>query len=144
MTEDFGKSSSVSPPTDDFCPSAETDEADDGCEGCHGSGIRCPASASCAIPAAGDGWTIVERCDLCELYSDDLAAARALFQEAIWVTCAAGGDHAAGRYLTWRWIAARTDAGSHGFSKIEHAGEKHDAGTNLAVHEPAHLHAHRM
>ena len=104
MTEGSGKSSGLNRPTDDFWMFGGTEAADDGCEGCDGSGIRCPASPSCTIPAAGEGWTIVERCDCCELYPDDLAAARVLFQETIWVKCEANGDHAIGRQLRGRFL----------------------------------------
>jgi len=66
------------------------------CEGCDGFGIRVPATPSCRIDVDG-AWTIVERCDLCEKFSDDHAAASAVFQETQWIACASGGDHAVGR-----------------------------------------------
>jgi hypothetical protein len=76
------------------------DEDSDACEGCDGSGIRCPAGPSCYFPTESlDGWTIVERCDLCEKYDDDLSAASKVFREVRWIRCAADGDHAIGRDL---------------------------------------------
>jgi len=66
------------------------------CPGCPGNGIRCPATPSCRLPRL-KGWTVVERCDTCERYSNDLAAAAALFQTVKWITCANGGLHAVGK-----------------------------------------------
>jgi hypothetical protein len=66
------------------------------CPGCPGTGVRCPATPSCRLPRL-KGWTVVERCDTCERYPNDLAAAAALFQNVKWVTCADGGRHAVGR-----------------------------------------------
>lgn len=80
------------PPSGD-CPG-------DACEGCGGSGIRCPATPSCRLAICGDGWIVVERCDMCDLYADDLAAASVLFHETRWVICASGGPHAIGRGAT--------------------------------------------
>jgi hypothetical protein len=69
------------------------------CEGCDGSGVRCPATPSCLLPGVeAAGWTIVERCDTCMKYSDDLSAAATRFAEIRWVRCASGGDHAVGRH----------------------------------------------
>ena len=66
------------------------------CPGCSGNGIRCPATPSCRLPRL-QGWTVVERCDTCDRYPNDLAAAAALFQTAKWIMCAAGGLHAVGK-----------------------------------------------
>jgi hypothetical protein len=66
------------------------------CAGCRGNGIRCPATPSCRLPRL-QGWTVVERCDTCERYPNDLAAAAALFLTVKWVTCANGGLHAVGK-----------------------------------------------
>lgn len=73
---------------------------DDGvnCEGCDGSGVRCPATPTCVFPGVDLGrWTIVERCDYCELYPNDLCAGASRFSEVRWVTCPFGGDHAIAR-----------------------------------------------
>jgi hypothetical protein len=66
------------------------------CPGCSGNGIRSPATPSCRLPRL-KGWTVVERCDTCQRYPDDLAAAAALFRKVKWVTCAGGGLHAVGQ-----------------------------------------------
>lgn len=66
------------------------------CEVCEGSGIRAPASPSCRIDI-GDDWVIVERCDTCEVFSDDLSAARMIDTDARWTACANGADHAVAR-----------------------------------------------
>jgi hypothetical protein len=42
-------------------------------------------------------WTIVERCDACERFPNDLSAAAVVFHDVKWVQCAAGGWHAVGR-----------------------------------------------
>lgn len=52
------------------------------CEACGGSGIRCPAEPSCSLPDLPVGWVVVERCDLCERYPDDLAAAEVVCEGA--------------------------------------------------------------
>lgn len=62
------------------------------CEGCDGSGVRAPASPSCEIEMPS-GWIVVERCDACEQYPDDLEAALSLFREATWVDCRSGSGH---------------------------------------------------
>ena len=67
------------------------------CSECGGAGVRAPATPSCPIADLGDGWIVVERCDQCELYDHDLDAAFSLFDEARWVTCESGGDHAIAR-----------------------------------------------
>ena len=67
------------------------------CEGCDGSGIRAPAEPSCVIAEEAAGWTVVERCDACELYADDLAAAARVFEQIKWVQCTEGGWHAIGK-----------------------------------------------
>lgn len=66
------------------------------CPGCAGTGARCPATPSCRLPRL-KGWTVVERCDTCERYPNDLVAAAALYQTVKWVTCADGGRHAVGK-----------------------------------------------
>ena len=66
------------------------------CAGCPGHGVRCPATPSPRLPGLR-GWTVVERCDMCDRYPNDLAAAAALFQTVKWVICANGGLHAVGK-----------------------------------------------
>lgn len=70
----------------------------DNCEGCDGSGIRSPATPTCALVELLGG-TIVERCDMCEKYETDLEAAASLYKDVRWVMCQDGGEHAVGRTL---------------------------------------------
>jgi hypothetical protein len=68
------------------------------CEGCDGSGIRSPAKPSCIIPDLDESiWTIVERCDTCQIYGDDHEAASVLFMIVQWVPCTEGGHHVIAR-----------------------------------------------
>lgn len=53
------------------------------CEGCDGNGIR-PRTNNGKMIAPPDGFVIVERCDSCGKYPDDLAAAKAWGTSAIW------------------------------------------------------------
>lgn len=72
------------------------------CEGCDGSGIRCPAEPSCAMPDLSLGSVIVERCDYCQQYPDDLAAAEVVCDDPTLIRCESGGVHAVGRLVsTW-------------------------------------------
>jgi len=64
------------------------------CDACDGSGTRAPASPSCTIAAPGPLWIAVERCDACEKYPDDLAAALAEYRVAGWFFCASCALHA--------------------------------------------------
>ncbi len=48
---------------------------DEACDGCDGSGIR-PDSTQHGGPVP-DGFVAVERCDTCQRFDDDLAAAKA-------------------------------------------------------------------
>jgi hypothetical protein len=69
---------------------------DEGCEGCDGSGIRWPAGPSCPLPDLPAGWVVVERCDSCERFPDDLAAAAVVCGQSKWLQCESGGFHAVG------------------------------------------------
>jgi hypothetical protein len=64
------------------------------CPACGGSGVLMPALPSCDIPALRRPWFVVERCDTCERFSDDLAAASTRYTIAGWFRCANGGEHA--------------------------------------------------
>lgn len=66
------------------------------CDGCDGTGIHVPATPSCqlAVPA---GYVVVERCDTCQKYPDDLTAAAIVCDDCRWIQCATGGHHAIGR-----------------------------------------------
>lgn len=48
----------------------------DACEGCDGSGIRPDSTNHSGLPIP-DGFTVIERCDWCERFADDMAAAQA-------------------------------------------------------------------
>ena len=67
------------------------------CEGCDGTGIRVPADPSCLLPAEASNWIVVEKCDYCDRYEDDFAAAAQVFETVKWVQCASAGWHALGR-----------------------------------------------
>jgi len=67
------------------------------CEGCDGSGVRAPATPSCVFLTDAHGWVFVERCDLCEIFPDDLAAASSLFRDFKWIQCVTDGWHVLGR-----------------------------------------------
>jgi hypothetical protein len=72
---------------------------DDYCEGCDGSGVRWPAEPSCSIPEIEySDWVIVERCDECGRYPDDLSAAASVFAIVRWIPCTHGDWHAVGRH----------------------------------------------
>jgi hypothetical protein len=75
------------------------EESDDivPCENCDGSGIRAPVAPSCPLPDCPEGWVVVERCDYCDRYPDDLEAASVIFAEVRWTQCASGGWHALGK-----------------------------------------------
>jgi hypothetical protein len=75
-------------------------QGDGDCEGCDGSGVRCPAEPSCILSNLPRDWVVVERCDYCERYPDDLAAARVVCEVATWMRCSEGGLHAVGRLPT--------------------------------------------
>jgi hypothetical protein len=79
------------------------------CEGCDGRGVRAPASPSCKIDAARGRWTVVERCDTCERFADDLAAAHSLFRIAGWFECRNGALHALANVRTRRSRQLRAD-----------------------------------
>lgn len=45
------------------------------CAACSGAGALIPALPSCDLPPFGPGWIVVERCDACDRFRDDLEAA---------------------------------------------------------------------
>ena len=59
-----------------------------------GSGVLAPAVPSCTISAWKRPWIVVEKCDTCDRYVDDLAAALSLFRTAGWFACNNGAHHA--------------------------------------------------
>ena len=64
------------------------------CESCAGQGRRAPATPACRIAALRRPWIVVERCDTCEQYEDDLSAALGAYTIAGWFRCVDGGSHA--------------------------------------------------
>ena len=69
------------------------------CKSCDGSGIRAPATPSCEIRDIPEGYQVIERCDTCARYSDDLEAALTVAEDAQWTECQDGGSHAIGRLI---------------------------------------------
>lgn len=64
------------------------------CQACGGSGVMAPAMPSCKIPAWKEPWIVVEKCDACDRYVDDLTAASSVFQVAGWFACSNAAEHA--------------------------------------------------
>lgn len=79
------------------------------CNVCGGTGTLAPAVPSCVVPGKRRPWIVVERCDACEQYSNDLAAAISRYAVAAWVQCRNGGWHALANSRT------RRRRGSHPF-----------------------------
>jgi hypothetical protein len=63
------------------------------CDGCQDRGVRFPCAPSCSIPALKKQWIVVEKCDSCDRFPDDLSAALAFFRVAGWFLCSDGGEH---------------------------------------------------
>lgn len=72
------------------------------CEACGGRGIFAPARPSCRIAGETATWIIVERCDSCDAFEDDLAAALSLYRVAGWFPCQSGALHALANRRTRR------------------------------------------
>lgn len=75
---------------------------------------------SCKIPARKEPWVVVEKCDACDRYVDDLTAASSLFQVAGWFTCNNGAQHALAAIVAQRtqpthWMSGHStdDARDH-------------------------------
>jgi hypothetical protein len=63
------------------------------CEGCDGSGIRDPSTPSCSLHLP-QGWHVLERCDTCQRFASDMAAARHRYGDHLWsAICDDGGWH---------------------------------------------------
>lgn len=82
-------------------------DREDQCQACRGSGIRAPAHPSCKIAGNRWPWIVVERCDTCERFADDLQAALTDYAVAGWFRCVDGGWHA---LADSRWLIDREDA----------------------------------
>ena len=68
------------------------------CEGCGGCGVRVPALPSCHMETP-NGWCVVERCDVCEVYDSDYCAALAISDVVRAVPCDSGGSHVLARLV---------------------------------------------
>jgi hypothetical protein len=64
------------------------------CPACSGKGMFVPAIPSCHIQALKPPWIVVEKCDTCDKFKDDLSAALTEFSIAGWFLCTDGGYHA--------------------------------------------------
>lgn len=64
------------------------------CHACSGRGMFAPSIPSCSIKMPRKSWIVVERCDSCERFEDDLAAALSRYAIAGWFLCKDGGWHA--------------------------------------------------
>lgn len=72
----------------------EHDDAFEPCDGCDGTGIRLDSPAHSGLPVP-EGFTVLERCDECQLYPSDYQAAMAVgtdIQERKHPTAAVGSD----------------------------------------------------
>ena len=64
------------------------------CPACKGRGLLVATTPSCRIKAWRKPWIVVERCDACDRYLDDLEAALTLYSVVGWFTCENRGLHA--------------------------------------------------
>ena len=78
------------------------------CDACHGRGVFFPSIPSCSIPGLEDPWIVVERCDSCEKFPDDLSAALRFFRVAGWFPCQSGGEHALADARTQKGVRGHT------------------------------------
>lgn len=74
------------------------------CEACGGNGMFAPAQPSCRIHAKKEPWIVVERCDTCERFTDDLEAALFAFKIAGWFHCQNNAPHA---LANWNSVRSR-------------------------------------
>jgi hypothetical protein len=63
------------------------------CDACEGRGVRFPCAPSCIIPALKGPWIVIEKCDACDRFPDDLSAALTFFRVAGSFLCAEKGEH---------------------------------------------------
>ncbi|MGA2929146.1 MAG: hypothetical protein ABSG43_24775 [Solirubrobacteraceae bacterium] len=73
-----------------------------GCDACGGSGIHWPADPDGYQPPVG--WSWVERCDTCQRYRSDAAAALVLVERGVG-TKARWFERATGRRQRW-WLGS--------------------------------------
>lgn len=70
------------------------------CSACGGRGLLAPTMPSCKIPSLKDPWIVVEKCDSCDRFADDLVAGLSKFEVVGWFLCADGGYHALADFST--------------------------------------------
>lgn len=63
------------------------------CEACGGRGMFVPARPSCTLTSLKPPWIVIEKCDTCDKFADDLCASLTEFTVAGWFACADGGFH---------------------------------------------------
>ena len=66
---------------------------ENGCEVCYGTGVIINAEPSCKLPPLGSGETVIEKCDNCEKFSNDIDAALSVAQEIKIIKCEERGLH---------------------------------------------------
>lgn len=64
------------------------------CQACSGDGLLAPAIPSCNITALKYPWVVIEKCDSCDRFIDDLSAGLSQFKIVGWFLCDDGGYHA--------------------------------------------------
>ncbi len=64
------------------------------CYICNGTGLLAPTIPSCKITALKYPWIVVEKCDTCDKFDDDLLAGSSKFKIIGWFLCSDGGYHA--------------------------------------------------
>ena len=64
------------------------------CLACAGAGLLAPTIPSCRISALKYPWIVVEKCDSCDRFIDDLSAGLSQFKIVGWFLCGDGGYHA--------------------------------------------------
>ena len=64
------------------------------CQACSGIGLLAPAIPSCHIKALQYPWIVIEKCDSCDRFNDDLSAGLSRFKIVGWFLCNDGGYHA--------------------------------------------------
>jgi len=72
------------------------------CGACGGNGVLFPCHPACRIPGLTRAWIVVEKCDSCDKFADDLSAALGSFEVAGWFLCADGGEHVLAHTQTQR------------------------------------------
>jgi len=63
------------------------------CTACSGIGLLAPTTPSCRIPALEYPWIVVEKCDSCDKFAEDMAAGMSQFKIVGSFLCTDGGHH---------------------------------------------------